>query len=163
MKESVMPPDPTPDKDAAAKLKALAEAALKAPKPGPTTSVLASAVLLLLDSQALQASEITALRTRMGMQATEIVERENEIAALRRRLEWQPIETARKDEYAIICDARGEIWLAAYYPENSGANWRGPNSEVYDDVIRWMKLHGEFARLNFPTPIGSDTAAPLKP
>ena len=54
--------------------------------------------------------------------------------------QWQHPSTAAPDKYALICDVRGEIWLAAYYPDNNGANWRGPNSEVYDDVIAWRPL-----------------------
>ena len=129
-----MPPDPTPDKDAAAKLKALAEAALKAPKPGPTTSVLASAVLLLLDSQALQASEITALRTRMGMQATEIVERENEIAALRSR----------------VAQLRGVLSIS-----------RNAINEHAEECGSCRKLLPKIDAV-LSTPTGSDTAAPIK-
>lgn len=54
--------------------------------------------------------------------------------------EWQPIDTAPRETYVLVCDARAEIWMAAYHPENKTAKWRGARSEVYYDLLYWMPL-----------------------
>ena len=137
-------PDQTPDKDAADDL---ASSTLTA-RMSWSSAEIAALRNLLADEERRRVHLCEVMDAENTRIINEKIAAESEIAALRSRLEWQPIETARKDEYAIICDARGEIWLAAYYPENSGANWRGPNSEVYDDVIGWMKLPAVLSKGN---------------
>ena len=92
------------------------------------------------------ASEITALRTRMGMQATAIVERENEIAALRSRMAQLT---------KLLSGQGSDIHYAIEALLNSPAH-AARNRAI--DLLN----NAENRMRGLSTPTGSDTAAPLK-